>query len=333
MLSQSPCARFRRRLAVYHQINHWSGWSAFQFLHRHHPFGPAWRFIHTLWANFPAGLGRVNSLDRVIAALRKRMATKQAPEGETESARYPPFLHGFHGILGTGRRESATGGKQRRNKRLVPPEQEDYQARRDIASHFSDGRGRLRTDPFPLAGTHALTRAVDTAVCSNTVAGQEKSGRTVITMSLEGGKISRWRRKTSLNIRLILLRRTAPRTNRCTLIPSLLSARPLARTTSVKPAPANRRPLLYTCANSPDFLIRFSFGSPNRFTGLRGKTLSALCPPAFDDGLPPLGAHAHQEPMGTFTLYIAGLKCLFTHRDVPFAVLGQDWPEPIGSPA
>lgn len=181
-----------------------------------------------------------------------------------------------------------------------------------------------------IATPHIRTSAAFTAACSKEVAGQAKSGRTVTTMSQDCGNTSRCNRKTSLNIRLILLRRTAPRIRRCTLIPSRLAVRLLARKSREKPAPCSRRPFLYTCANSPDFLSRSSLGSPNLFTGSRGQTFSAFGPAASDDGLAALCTHPHQETVGMLAFCIAGLKCLFTHCVYSFSVLRQTRPSSPG---
>jgi len=188
------------------------------------------------------------------------------------------------------------------------------------------GKCRLSACPVHIDTAHMRASAALTAACSKEVAGQAKSGRTVTTMSQNPGNSSRRNRKTSLNIRFILLRRTAPRTMRCTLIPSLLLARLLARTIRENPAPCNRRPSLYTRANSLDFLRRLSLGSPNLFTWSRGKTFSAFGPAASDDRLAALCAHTHQEAMGPLAFCIAGLKCLFTHCVYSFSVLRQAWP-------
>lgn len=185
---------------------------------------------------------------------------------------------------------------------------------------------------MPIATAHARARAALTAACSKEVAGQEKSGRTVTTISQDCGKMSRCSRKTSLNIRLILLRRTTPLTRWWTLIPNRQPVRPLARKTREKPAPGSRLPFLYTCANSRDFLRRLSLGSPNLFTGSHGQAFSAFGPAASDDGLAASCTHAHQKTVGTLAFCIVGLKCLFTHCENSFSGLRQACPGSRGHP-
>lgn len=254
------------------------------------------------------------------------MAAEQTPDGEAKPAHYPPFLYGFNRVLGTGRGESAAGGEKRGHKRFVAPEEQNHQAGYRTARPCRRGSCRRKAAPVHIATAHARASAALTAASSKEVAGQEKSGRTVTTTSQDCGKMSRCSRKTSLNMRLILLRCTAPRTRRWTLIPSRLVVRPLARKTSEKPAPFNRLPFLYTCANSLDFLIRLSLGSPNLFTGSHGQALSAFGPAASDDGPASPCTHAHQKTVGPLAFCIAGLKCLFTHRENSFSGLRQASP-------
>lgn len=140
-----------------------------------------------------------------------------------------------------------------------------------------------------------------------------KSGATVKTISHDPGKISRCRRKISLTIRLIRLRRTVPRMSLCTLIPRRLCERSFARKISENPFPFSRLPFLYTRKNSCGFRRRLSLGSANPFTSLRGQSLTSFCPSAFDHCLSGSGAHPRPESVGTFSLNITWLKCSFTH--------------------
>ena len=254
------------------------------------------------------------------------MTTEQTPDGEAEPAHHPTLLHGFNRVLGTGRGKSAAGREERRNKGFIAPEHQDHQARHETVLHCRAENCRLEDKPLHVATTHARESADLTAACSKEVAGQAKSGRTVTTISQDCGKMSRYSRKTSLNIRLILLRCTAPLIRRWTLIPNRLVVKPLARKTNEKPVPFRRLPFLYTCANSRDFLRRLSLGSPNLFTGSHGQTFSAFGPAAPDDGLAGPCTHAHQKTVGTLAFCITGLKCLFTHRENSFSGLRQASP-------
>lgn len=145
-----------------------------------------------------------------------------------------------------------------------------------------------------------------------------------MTISLEGWNRCRLSRNTSRSIRLILLRRTAPRIIRCTLMPNRRSARPLALDITVNPDPFWRLPCRYTCINSHDLLRRLSLGSPNCFTGSCCQSFSSLGPSIFNHRLAGTGAHTHQETVGPLTLGIAWLECSFTHYSNSFSFFDKD---------
>lgn len=168
--------------------------------------------------------------------------------------------------------------------------------------------------------TSGATREA-TAFCRDCVEAKRKSRETVTTISHPCGNRSRRRRKTSRIIRLILLRRTDPRTTLWTLIPSRLpDRRPVAMMIRVKPGPFRRLPFRYTCINSHDFLSLSCFGSPNRFTDSNGQALPSLRPSAPDDGLTLAGAHPLPEAMGALASRIAWLKRSFAHCSLSFLV-------------
>lgn len=230
------------------------------------------------------------------------------------------------GVLGTGGGEAAGGRQQWRQEAFVRPQKNGQDpggplsGSTPVVRRVGDGRPGPRSGggrPF-----HALPPCRSRAAIScSRVAGwlQEKSGRTVTTISLASGNTCRCRRKTSRKSRFMRLRRTAEPARRCTLIPSRRTSVPFGAMMMLNPLPCRLFPVLYTRWNSRFRRRRMERGKGQPLcTDLRRQLPAPLGPSSPDNGLSRTGTHADQKTMGAGACGAAGLKSSFTHNQLSF---------------
>ena len=245
------------------------------------------------------------------------MTTQKTENSQNNPAHKTTASQGIDRIFRTGWGKSAAWRKKGGNIPFIPSQQSHAATNRQATFLIIINAVSVQYFFFTITthDTPVAYRSARPATASRTASAlwRLKPGATVKTISHDMGNRSKCRRKTSLMIRLILFRCTAPRMSLCTLIPRRLCEKSFARKISENPFPFSRFPFLYTREYSYGFLRRFSLGSPDFFTSLCRQSFSSFSPSSPDYSLSSSGTHSLPESVGTFTFNIAWLKCSFTH--------------------
>lgn len=141
----------------------------------------------------------LSSWYRVVTTPAEGIATEHPPTSQPNTLAYAVLAHGLHGVFCAGWGETTGRRKQRRKKTFITMQQGHQSPARPTPWRAWAPMVLAKVGPLGLAGGDRFARIHAVPPCCKTLAtscsstmrvSKQKSGRTVMTISLAGGNCS-----------------------------------------------------------------------------------------------------------------------------------------------